>query len=1129
MVLATQASVFSQTKLSLQYEKATMTELIESIEEQTNCVFIYRDGAFDETKSYAIDFKNAELSVVLDDICNSANLDYELRNNRQVILTKKKAEVKKGEVKSSAAPKEHKVKGKITDKTGAPLPGVTVVVAGSSRGVITDIDGNYTIDVKPTDKLVFSFIGMTTQELTVDGKTTLNVVLKDKNEDIDEVVVVAFGKQKRTDMIGSITTINTKDLEKVSTSNLTTALAGQVAGVISYQRSGEPGEDNADFFVRGVTTFGEQANRSPLILIDGIELSSTDLARLQKDDIANFSILKDATATALYGARGANGVVLVNTKQGREGKAKISARFENSISAPTRDVEFADPVTYMQMHNEAVITRNPLGQTKYSQRKIDNTKAGVNPYVYPQNDWHDLLFKDQTMNQRFNLNISGGGKVARYYVAGSYNRDNGILKSHDLNNFNSNISLNSYTLRTNVNINIAPTTELVVKLNGVFDDYTGPLDGGSDMYGKVIKSNPVLFPAYYPVDEAHQHVNHILFGNYGDGQSLNPFADMVKGYKDYSRSRMLAQFEIKQDLGFLLKGLRFSTMLNTNRYSFFDVQRSYQPFFYEAGNYDRATDTYSLTILNPDEGSETLGNPKGGKKTVSSNFYWENRLIYNDTFNDKHNVSGLFVFRMRESLDGDFESVQSSLPHRNMGLSGRMTYTYDKRYFGEFNFGYNGSERFSKNERFGFFPSAGVAWTISNEKFFENPKRIVNNLRLRASYGVVGNDAIGSSKDRFFYLSEVAMNHKDRKASFGRDNTYTKNGVKVSRYANPDITWEKAYKTNIALEVGMFEKFTMTAEYFHEYRTNILMKREAIPGTMGLQSEIKANVGEASGRGIDLTADYKQTWDNGVWFSARGNFTYATNRYEVFEEPQYDEYWRSKIGYSIQQKYGYIAERLFVDDEEAANSPYQAFGSYRVGGGDIKYTDVNGDGIITEADQVPIGNPTLPEIVYGFGFSFGYKNFDFSAFFQGLANESFWIDPKKTAPFVRGETKKGSKIYGENQVLKAYADSYWSESNRDVYALWPRLSVTENPNNTQTSTWFMRDGSFLRLKQVELGYNLPKSFRERLGLANCRFYVNASNLLTFSKFKLWDVEMGGNGLGYPVQRTINLGINVSFK
>ncbi|MGY5354481.1 SusC/RagA family TonB-linked outer membrane protein [Wenyingzhuangia sp. IMCC45467] len=1014
------------------------------------------------------------------------------------------------------------IKGTITDKEGMPLPGVTITVNKTAIGTTTDFDGKYEFLVPNDAKtLTISFVGMVKQEVDIAGQSVINIVMQNDTESLKEVVLVAFGKQKKEDMIGAVSTVNVKDLQKVSTSNLTTALAGQVAGVIAYQRSGEPGEDNADFFVRGVATFGTQANRSPLILIDGVELTTTDLARLQKDNIASFSVLKDATATSLYGARGANGVILVQTKQGEEGPAKISLRIENSTSSPTRSVEFADPITFMKMHNEAVVTRDPLGQILYSPQKIENTINGTNKYIYPTNNWNELLFKDHTNNRRMNLNVSGGGKVARYYVAGSYNTDNGILKTHKRNNFNSNIKLNTYTLRSNVNIDVSPSTELVVRLNGVFDDYTGPLNGGSDVYKMAVRSNPVLFPAYYPVDEDHKFVNHILFGNYGDGNYLNPYAEMVRGYKNYSRSRMLAQFEVNQDLSSIIDGLKFTTMVNTNRNSYFDVSRSYNPFYYEASNYNRFDNTYSLTQLNPDTGTETLGEPQGGGKTVSSTFLLQSQLVYNKKFNDVHNISGLLVYRLQESLTSDFSSLQTSLPSRNLGISGRATYGYDNRYFAEFNFGYNGSERFHQSQRFGFFPSAGAAWTISNENFWKPFKDVVNNLRLRGSYGLVGNDGIGSSSDRFFYLSEVDLNNGDRSATFGRDNGYSKNGVKISRYPNPDITWEIAHKSNMAIELGLFNKLTVQADYFRERRTNILMEREAIPSTMGLQTSIKANLGESFTNGVDISADFSHSWSNGTWLSARANFTYATSEIKVYEEPEYDEYWRYRVGNSIHQNYGYIAERLFVDDEEALNSPTQNFGGTAVGGGDIKYTDINNDGEITEADKVAIGNPTLPEIVYGFGFSLGYKSFDVSAFFQGLANESFWIDPTAISPFVPNNG-------GENQVLQVVADSYWSEGNRDLHAFWPRLDTQLNENNTQQSTWFMRDGSFLRLKQVEVGYNMPKKLKEILGMSTFRLYLNASNLLTFSKFKKWDVEMGGNGLGYPVQRTINVGMNISF-
>ena len=422
---------------------------------------------------------------------------------------------------------------------------------------------------------------------------------------------------------------------------------------------------------------------------------------------------------------------------------------------------------------------------------------------------------------------------------------------------------------------------------------------------------------------------------------------------------------------------------------------------------------------------------------------------------------------------------------------------------------------FTKKKRFGFFPSAGLAWSISNEKFFVPVKPIVTNLRLRATYGLIGNDAIGSADDRFFYLSNVNMNDGGKGAWFGNDGRTYLSGVSISRYSNQDITWETSTQKNIALEIGLFNKINIQAEYYSQIRDNILMTRASIPVTMGFQAPIRANVGKASGKGTDLSIDYTETLHNGLWLSARGNFTYATSKFKVYEEPQYAEAYRSRVGHSIYQQYGYIAERLFVDDQDAANSPRQNFGVY--GGGDIKYTDVNRDGQITEADKVPIGNPTLPEIVYGFGFSAGYKNFDVSAFFQGLANESFWIDPVATSPFQN-----------ETQVLKAYSDSYWSEDHRNIYALWPRLSSTISGNNTQTSTWFMRDGSFLRLKQVEVGYTIPKKLQAKMHTSNFRLYITVSNLLNFSKFKLWDVEMGGNGLGYPIQKVFNFGLNVNF-
>ena len=1012
-----------------------------------------------------------------------------------------------------------KVSGTVSDEKGQPIPGTTITIEGTTRGVISDSDGNYSIDAEPTNTLIFSFVGYTTQNVKVGEKKIIHIVLVETTQQLEDVTVVAFAKQKKNSVMASITTIKPAEL-KVASSNLTTALAGRMSGIISYQRSGEPGQDNAQFFVRGVTTMGFK--KDPLILIDGIELNSTDLARLQPDDINSFSIMKDAAATALYGARGANGVIYVTTKEGVEGAPVVTARYEMSASGNTRDLELADPITYMKMHNEAVRTRNPLEPLPYSPDKIANTIAGTDPVLYPSTDWYNMLFKKMAVNHRLNFNVSGGGKVARYYIAATVNQDNGIMNVDKKNNFNSNIDLKKYQMRMNLNLNLTKTTTAKFIFNANIDKYTGPITGGSDVFKNVMRTNPVYFAPSYAPDAEHEFTNHILFGNYGKtGNYYNPYADMLRGYKEYSSSRVLSQFELAQDLDFITKGLKVKGIGYGNIYSYFDVSRAYKPYYY-LPLVNPETGSYMLNALNPETGTEYLDYVPG-TKDVSTTFYFEGSLSYNRTFNTKHGLSGLLVYTMRNELNGNSNTLQKSLPYRNLGLAGRFTYAYSDKYFAEANFGYNGSERFAKKNRFGFFPSAGLGYLLSNEDFFAPYKKTISKLKLKATYGLVGNDAIGSADDRFFYLSQVNMSDGNRTIPFGKFMDYSKPGVSIQRYANDAITWETSYKLNLGAEIGLFDRFEIQADVFNEKRTNILMDRISL-ASMGLQAGVRANIGEAKSKGIDASIDYNQTFANGVWFQGRVNFTYAVSELTKLEEPDYSSTpWLSHIGQSINQNYGYIAERLFIDQREVDNSPQQSFGKYS--GGDLKYRDINNDGRISGLDVVPIGYPTSPEIVYGFGFSTGYKAVDFSVFFQGLANESFWVDTYNSAPFI--DTYGGNAI-GNNQLLKVWSDSYWSEENPNVYSRWPRLSNEYMANNNQTNTWFMQDGSFLRLKSLELGVTVPKNISSRLKMAKCRFYASGTNLLTFSKFKLWDPEMGGNGLGYPIQRVFNLGVLVEF-
>jgi TonB-linked SusC/RagA family outer membrane protein len=1035
------------------------------------------------------------------------------------------------------------VKGKVIDNEGNSLPGTAVTIKGTTVGSATNDAGDYSLSNVPAGTiLVFQLVGYISQEVKIEaGKTDYNVILMEEAVSLDDVTIVAFSTQKKESVMASIATVRPSEL-RVPSSNLTTALAGRIAGLISYQRSGEPGLDNAEFFIRGVTSFGI-GKKDPLILIDQVEMTAADLARLTTDDIHSFSVMKDANATALYGARGANGVILVTTKEGRPGTAKIQFRAETSLSMPTSMVDVVDPLTYMKLNNESVSSSNlssiGLTQTFYSQEEIWARERGLDPERYPMVDWTNMLFKNNTVNHRYNLNVSGGGSVVRYYVAASFNRDNGIINMDQRNNFNNNIAINKYALRSNINIDLTKTTEMIARLNGSFDDYSGPLDGGTELFAKARNANPVRFLPYYRPDAANSRVKNILFGNSNVGRIndkwyLNPYAEMVRGYRTESRSSMSSQFELKQNFGFITEGLSARALYNLNRYSNLATKRSYDAAYY---NLDADPDAYRLVFLNASQNPVPYLKQSGGTSDVTQTMYFEGAVQYNREFNKKHAVSGLLVATLRDRLDTGqalSDNIQLSLPYRNAGISGRATYGYDSRYFVEFNFGYNGSERFSADERFGFFPSVGVGYLISNEKFMEPLKNVLTTLKLKATYGLVGNDQIGDGEDRFYYLSDVNTAAGNWTAyRVGRENVIGNKdpgqGVAFVRYGDPLITWEVSRKMNLGIELGLWKDLQIQLDYATDYKSNILQTR-VIPSTMGLSGGLvpRANVGEASGRSFEVMVDYNKSFTKDIWTVFRGTFTYASSKYEVFEEINYQAGpRRSHIGNAISQKYGYIAERLFLDEYEVAFSPSQtgiAENAY-ARAGDIKYKDINGDYVIDENDQVPIGYPETPEINYGFGISAGYKNIDFSCFFQGSARSSFWIDPKATAPFINDA---GDDFTGSRAMLQYWADDYWNETSRNIHALWPRLSPQEVKNNTVTSTWFMRNGDFLRLKTLELGYTLPAKWLNPIKMKSIRFYASGTNLFVISAFKMWDPEMAGDGLKYPVQRVFNLGVTVEF-
>jgi len=1122
MVAAEEAT--SQTKketgISISLTDASVSSVIEAIKKETGYDFLYNNEYLSQLGHITVNLGSATLQQVFQSVTSQTGLEFHKMDDNSFIVASPK-ESAKTNASAARVQQDIRVTGSVFDNLGNLMPGVTINVRGTTIGTSTDANGEYSITApSDTSVLQFWYIGYKMQEIVVGNRRSIAVTMRESTTELSEVSIVAFGTQKKESVIASITTIKPSEL-KVPSSNLTTAFAGRVAGLISYQTSGEPGKDNASFFIRGITSFGAESKKDPLILIDGVELSNEDLARLNTDDIATFSIMKDAAATALYGARGGNGVIYVTTKEGREGKITVNARIENSFSSPTKRIELADPVTYMRMQNEAVITRNPLGQPLYSSEKIYMTERGLYPEIFPATNWYETIMKNVATNQRANVSLSGGGNIARYYIAANITNDNGNIKVDKRNNFNSNISLKKIDVRSNINLKLTKTTDFGILMNATFDDYTGPIDGGEAIYNKVMQANPVYFKPYYEPDEQFKYAKHILFGNYGTGNYINPYAEVMKGYREYSRNLMNVQFTAKQDLNMITEGLQARGRLNFQRRSEYSVNRNYNPYFYNISFYNLTENYYQLTRMNPEDGTEFISyNP--GARSIYAYFYLEGVLEWQRTLAEKHSAGALITYTMSENRNALASDLQLSLPQRNIGVAGRFTYNFDKRYFAEFDFGYNGSERFDISHRWGFFPSGVVGWMISNERFFEPLKKYVNDLKIRASYGLSGQDQIGSDLDRFYFLSQVNLS-ANRDVNWGLNLNYNPKGVEVVRYANKDIGWETSYTKNAALELSLKNGFSMITEVFHKRTKNILIDR-VIPNTMGILPAVKANLGIGENKGIDIELNYEKSFNKDFWAIARGTFTYAASNVIQWEEPDYSKTpWRSRVGQPIDRAWGYIAERLFIDDKEVYNSPTQ-FGIYSAG--DIKYHDVNGDGRITDLDLVPMGYPlSTPEIVFGFGPSLGYKGFDLSFFFQGSARKSFFFSPSIT-PFIDSNPDDG--LIGQNAIIKAFADSYWSENNMNPYAMWPRLANYVVDNNNRNSTWFLQDATFIRLKNAEIGYKLPEKWLKKVKLTNFRIYVSGTNLACWSPFKLWDPEMAGNGLGYPLQRVINVGINIGL-
>ena len=1091
---------------------ASIREVLESIEAQSDLRFIYADEVKPIlTKVVTVREKNVSANRILDQILPDVGLQYSVGGTQVRIY----------QAASGSRDVAQTVSGTgISGTDNSPLAGVMIYVEGTTAGTITNGDGSYTLTIPAKSKYVtFSYVGFDTKKLHVEDTELFKLVsLAEQSNALDEVVVIGYGTQKKESMVASITSVKPSDLN-ITSSSLTTAFAGNIAGMISRQTSGEPGYDSASFYIRGISTFG--SSNSPLIILDGVEVLSNMLNNMPPESIESFSVLKDAQATSVYGSRGANGVILINTKNGRNSeKMNVSVRLENTFSMPTMVQQVADGVTYMQLYNEAVFnTAKETGtlhayQPFYSADKINGTKAGLNKYLYPNNDWYDLMFKDFSVNQNLNLNIRGGGRKVSYFLNAAVSNENGIIADIEQNPYDVKMNHQKYIFQSNVSANITKTTVVGIKVNAQLEYNTRPIEDIGNLFYYSMRANPVRFPATLPAEEGDTFVRYGNNASWDTGATdLNPLAKLSRGYGKRYYSYMTTAFTLDQNLDFFTKGLSANLTASFYNYTYSATYRTATPYYFKVED---------GSSLNPDGTANLITNSIGDTGTTyltstdgnggHRRYALQASLNYARKFG-KHDVGAMFVYRMNEKKNNIAgTSEENLLPYREQGMAGRVTYGFDNRYLFEASFGYNGSENFAAGKRFGFFPSVAVGWVISNEPFWKGIKEQVNLFKLRASYGLVGNDVISKDyADRFPYLTTVDMG-QGYDVYIG-NNFERKYGPILSVYGNPNATWEESRKLDIGVEIGLFDSLNIIFDWFKEKRSGIFMQRTSLPSTFGMSGITPwANIGKVDNSGVDISVDYNKAFSKDLILSLRGTFTYAHNEIVEMDEPKYKWAYQYKAGHPINSIQCLIAEGLFRDEEEIASSPSQDIyaTTYPIRPGDVKYRDLNDDKIIDDNDMCWTGNPTVPEIIYGFGFSLKYKGFDCSAFFQGQGKVSILM--YNYHPFATAATP-GSGL------MQWIADEHWSEDDPNPKALYPRLSPLWNNNNTKASTLYVRNGKMLRLKTAEIGYTYKKM----------RVYVSGTNLLTFAPFKYWDPEKGsGNGLGYPLQRTYNLGFQFNF-
>ncbi len=1002
------------------------------------------------------------------------------------------------------------VSGTVVNIKNEPLIGVSVSVKDvPGLGVATDNKGQYKIKVEQYKTLIFSHVGYKKQEILIKDNFVINATMQDAEvSELDEVVVTGTGVQKKLTLTGAVTTVNVDDLKANPTSSLSNALAGNVPGIMAMMQSGQPGKNISEFWIRGISTFG--GGNSALVLVDNIE---RDINDVNIEDIESISVLKDAAVTAIYGSKGANGVILITSKRGKEGKINISIKDETIYNSRTITPEFEDGITYASLLNESRITRNyePI----YQPEELEILRLGLDPDLYPNVDWQDLLLKEGAMTYRANLNMSGGGATARYFVSGSYIDEGGMYKTDETlrNDYNTNANFKRYNYRLNTDINVTKSTIMKVGVSGSLDKRNSPGIGDNDFWGVLFGYSPIRTPIMY----SNGYVPAI-----GTGNQTNPWVVATQtGFNENWNNNIQTNVTVEQNFDFITKGLRLRGIFGFDTNNSNTIRRLKWPEQWRA---ERARDENGNLVFSHISDPQEMY--QSSSASGNRREFYDLMLNYDKNLG-KHYLGGVLRFT-RDALVQTVnlgDDIKNGISRRNQALAGRATYNYDNRYFVDFNFGYNGSENFASGQQYGFFPAISSAWNVSEEAFIKDKVDWINMFKIRYSWGRVGNDQLMGG-ERFPYLYSISQfpDNGYQWADYGFSRSY--GGMAYSQVASPYVTWEMATKQNLGIDLSLFhDKVIAVFEFFDEKREGIYMSRNYLPAMVGLQSIPRANVGAVKSRGFEGRFEYKHKIGD-LNLSARSNITYSKNEItEIDEENNVYGYQNSK-GYRVDQAKGLIAMGLFEDYEDIRNSPKQMFGVYQPG--DIKYKDVNGDGIIDDGDRVAIGATRRPNLIYGLGASASWKGIDLSVLFQGAGKSTFFTYGKTVYAFSEGEWGQVMKgVMGDNRWISA--DLSGDPSTEDPNASYPRLSYGSNPNNFRESTFWLRNGQYVRLKTLDIGYSLPKSFTSRIKTNNIRLFLVGTNLLTWSPFKLWDPELASpRGEEYPLAKSYTFGISVNL-